>query len=777
MATQANITTAVSNVLFSKHNINIMNSQLIHLTKQENASQDRKKAIFKLLITTMNTVYKQGAHAINPYTFNQNKVQLTRKFNDKVLSTCLTTFMNLQKTANQANTKVTNHMQRQQPQQRQPPQQRQQPQQQFQHQQPQHMDSMQSFNAGVGNQMRHTDSLHEFTQQPQNGFVDERQFQQTYSATPNLPMKKMPSSFPDMNGMNTRNNNQTTKSSFEQVVQQREAQFALQRPSTPDFAINNSHQPTMQPTIQPTMQPMQSLESASIDKSMNSNQVNTIEGQHTGGGEFASLDDISNTIVSQEDLTPPEDNLSFEERLKMIQSERNKIVDVPNSPPQQMQQPSIQQPSIQQPSMQQPSMQQPSMQQPSMQASMQQPSMQSSPMQQPSMQQPSMQASMQQPSMQSSSMQQPSMQQPSMQSSSIQQPSMQQPSMQPPSMQPPSMQPPSMQPSIQASHTRDHLELLEKIAQLEKENTTYKTIYHTNQETLEQNTTIIKSLEEKLYNKDASFEHAIQNLSAQENSLLTLKQKIENLIDTNIRYVNNNITTIILDTRKITTDINDRVTFNLEQALPNTNIIELVDYTIPFTNNNVTPNNNTLNIVLDNKHNISLMIPCNNYTVTELISMINNMVKDQLERQKIEETTVFKIMATNRVMIESSIPIRIDMDGLECSILSTLGFTEASEEHLVNGLYQLQSIMEPRLMVEDYVEMYVQYNNMHEQLFAVMSCHNMQKHKYVFKQPTTLQSISVIFKKYDKTPYLFTDTYYLLQFQVSSCNKQEIISF
>ena len=49
----------VSNILFSKQNINVVNTQLLKVTKQENVSQDRKKAIFKLLITTMKTIYKQ----------------------------------------------------------------------------------------------------------------------------------------------------------------------------------------------------------------------------------------------------------------------------------------------------------------------------------------------------------------------------------------------------------------------------------------------------------------------------------------------------------------------------------------------------------------------------------------------------------------------------------------------------------------------------------------------------------------------------------------------
>ena len=302
-------------------------------------------------------------------------------------------------------------------------------------------------------------------------------------------------------------------------------------------------------------------------------------------------------------------------------------------------------------------------------------------------------------------------------------------------------------------------------------------------ETLIQNFEKIKKQMEESEVEKKQLQHLIgekkdyENIDFLKRNLMNLEIKIRELIDQNVTYVNNCITDLIIDTRETKTNIKEEVLhFEFENS-SQVNMIELIDYSLPFCNFNITEKNNLFSLLISKKSIIVTVEP-DHYTIEALIRNLNS----KLARNKIK----LSLLPDNKLTIES--PKKIELVFEENTIWKTLGFSRNcpcidKQEDSTKGKksFEINSCDKYDLSSFDYLGFEVSFESNRDTFqktfikMGKISSAEKTKLRHVFTQPIDVSQMYITFKNFEEKQYLFNGEYLILHFKIHSCNREEII--
>jgi hypothetical protein len=569
-----------------------------------------------------------------------------------------------------------------------------------------------------------------------------------------------------------------------QVVQQsRDHELSLkqQRPTTPDFLKSKK---------------TSIKQEESLTNIMPQTKTNIIPQTHSGAPDFKNmnsmhfnqdfsglLNDSNDNLYSLDNIDKPlveteifEDNSNFEDRLKKIQSERSNIstpkihtqIDFTNSDYQQPQQQQPQQQQLQQQQLQQPQLQQQQLQQQQLQQQqLQQQQLQQQQLQQQQLQQ--QQNNYQQPQQQQ--LQQPhnNYQQPQQQPQNNYQQHQQnnyQPQQQPPvnntmaelktSLKTLNINIPDNNVAQKIQQYQDKIinletqnnELVELVNKLQND------INNSNEsEKLTQIKTQIAAEFADLTIKNEKIDTLNSTLKLKEVQLTTKETAINELI---VKY-DYLFKSAYIQFEVSNTENKSAYTWPLE-LIKNIIGIKLMTYSIPLPRFNIEENkNNILSFKLNEKEH-SITLSTGKYTIDELITILNEKIK------QINETLSITINVEQKVIFESS--------NTEDTI--TIINTMLSKENL--GF--LVNIENKNIQISDKCwdlridnKVYLYLNNLSEDIpFGILYFNGTAVSQFKFEKPFNLNNLEIVFKDSYGMPYNFHNLPHSLTFLIEKIN-------
>jgi hypothetical protein len=563
-----------------------------------------------------------------------------------------------------------------------------------------------------------------------------------------------------------------------QVVQEsRDHELSLkqQRPTTPDFlkpkktSIKQEDSLTnIIPQTKTNIIP-QTHSGAPDFKNMNSMHFNQdFSGLlNDSNDNLYSLDNIDKPLVETEII---EDNSNFEDRLKKIQSERNNInipktqIDFTKSDyqPSQNNYQQSQQPQLQQPQNNYQQSQQPQLQQP--QNNYQQ----------------SQQSQLQQPQNNYQQSQQPQLQQPLNNYQQSQQPQLQQPLNNYQQQSQNNYQPPQQTQNNTMAELKTSLQTL-NINVPDKNNVAQKiqeyqnkiiNLETQNNELLE----LINKLQNNINNSNESEKLSqIKNQIATEFAELTIKNEKIDTLNSTLKLKEVQLTTKETTINELiakydylfksayiqfevsNTENKSAYTWPLE-LIKNIIGIKLMTYSIPLPRFNIEENKNNIFSFKLNEQEHSITLSTGKYTIDELITILNEKIK------QINETLSININVEQKVIFQSS--------NTEDTI--TIINTMLSKENL--GF--LVNIENKNIQISDKCwdlridnKVYLYLNNLSEDIpFGILYFNGTAVSQFKFEKPFNLNNLEVVFKDSYGMPYNFHNLPHSLTFLIEKIN-------
>ena len=713
------MTEQIQTIFFSKDNISNLNKILLQQTNKQNVSRDDKQKIINILIKNMKIIYKQiDISKINPNNFNDIFTQFKNHTLTNTINEINNEINNEIKipTMNKANT-------------------------------PSELKFHRDFNSNPnnGNKLMERPTATKQTElynQQNNYNISQTNSNNDFNNVFKPIVNKTETV--NFNNYTEGKNKDDIKSLMSNIQQSRQTELNSrnQRPPMPDF-LKPMKTSNKEETVNikndndfrvPTNQKLDF-------KTSTSDQFNQgFQGLSNDiGGDLFSLDNIDKPLIEEEMV---EDNSSFEDRLKKIQSERgnisinnsgqkidftsenfpktnigdNSFKSLPQQPQEQQLKQTKQQTNQMQLKQEQIKQQQQIRQQQEQQQirQQQQEQQQIRQQEQEQQQQKQQQIKQQQIKQQEQQIKQQQMKQQEQKQQQMKQQEQKQQQMKQQEQQH-NIIPIRKQP-INNKNILDNEEYILKIKELEE------IIRNNNEEIdeLKNNTDLIKFKEE---------------LEMKENELKQLITKHEYLFNSNYAQLE------IFEKSK------SSYRWNFQKTIDNVMGIKLMSYSLPQPRFNINKNNNTLSLRINNNVN-SINITYGKYTIDELISILNNKL--------LSNDIKISINVEQKIIIESENNFDIINTVMSKEIL---GFTN---QYNNNNNYISDNVWD--LRIDDKVYLYL--NNLSDNPFGVLYFNGLADLQFKFQEPFDLDYLDIIFKDNKGREYDFNNLSHSLSFVI-----------
>ena len=186
--------------------------------------------------------------------------------------------------------------------------------------------------------------------------------------------------------------------------------------------------------------------------------------------------------------------------------------------------------------------------------------------------------------------------------------------------------------------------------------------------------------------------------------------------------------------------------------------IKLMSYSIPIPRFNIEQNKNDVFTYNHNTTEYSIVIPTGKYTIDELVLVLNEKNKINCENLK------FSVNNEQRIIFESTNEedkIEINQTVLSKENLGFLFTTSAKASHISDRIWDLR--------IEDKIYLYL--NNLSDEVpFGILYFNGQSVSQFKFQDPFDLNNLNIVFKDSRGMPYDFYGLSHSLNFLIEKIN-------